>query len=131
MTNNRIRARMPRLLLAALVCLAGPIFAQTRLNYSILFPSSHRNSVLAAEWASRPADAQKVFEQVNAEWINTTGAAWDEMDKAGTTFASGLGDTAIPLSPRTRTRAGRRQWRPCSTSTSRTRRPRDSRRWML
>ncbi len=41
---------------------------------------------------------QKAIEQVNAEWIDKTGTAWDEMDKAGNTFATGLGDTIIPLS---------------------------------
>jgi TRAP-type C4-dicarboxylate transport system substrate-binding protein len=46
-----------------------------------------------------PADVQKVIEQVNAEWIDKTGSAWDDMDKAGRTFAAGLGGTTVPLSP--------------------------------
>jgi len=40
-----------RILFLGLLLLAGPAFAQVRLNYSIFFPASHRNSVLAAEWA--------------------------------------------------------------------------------
>jgi TRAP-type C4-dicarboxylate transport system substrate-binding protein len=40
------------LLTAAFLLLAAQAFAQVRLNYSIFFPASHRNSVLAAEWAS-------------------------------------------------------------------------------
>jgi TRAP-type C4-dicarboxylate transport system substrate-binding protein len=50
------------------------------------------------KWNSLPADAQRTIEQVNAEWIDKTGNGWDEMDKAGNVFASGLGDTIIPLS---------------------------------
>jgi TRAP-type C4-dicarboxylate transport system substrate-binding protein len=38
-------------LFAGFFLLAGQAFAQVRLNYSIFFPASHRNSVLAAEWA--------------------------------------------------------------------------------
>jgi TRAP-type C4-dicarboxylate transport system substrate-binding protein len=51
-----------------------------------------------ARWNSLPADVQRAIEQVNAEWIDKTGSAWDEMDKAGNAFAAGLGDTVIPLS---------------------------------
>ena len=50
------------------------------------------------KWDSLPADVQKAIEAVNAEWIDKTGNAWDEMDKTGTSFATGLGDTIIPLS---------------------------------
>ncbi len=37
--------------LAAALCVSSQAFTQTRLNYSIFFPASHANSVLAAEWA--------------------------------------------------------------------------------
>jgi TRAP-type C4-dicarboxylate transport system substrate-binding protein len=51
-----------------------------------------------AKWNSLPAEVQKAIEQVNAEWIDRTGNGWDEMDRAGNTFAAGLGNTLIPLS---------------------------------
>ena len=51
------------------------------------------------KWDSLPPDVQKAIDEVNAEWIDKTGSAWDEMDKSGTSFATGLGDTIIPLSP--------------------------------
>ena len=38
-------------LVTGLVFLAAQAFGQVKLNYSIFFPASHRNSVLAAEWA--------------------------------------------------------------------------------
>ncbi len=44
--------RFARLLLAAgFILLAAQAFAQVKLNYSIFFPASHKNSILAAEWA--------------------------------------------------------------------------------
>jgi TRAP-type C4-dicarboxylate transport system substrate-binding protein len=50
-----------------------------------------------SRWNSLPAEVQRAIEQVNAEWIDKTGGAWDEMDKAGGAFAAGLGNTVIPL----------------------------------
>ena len=38
-------------LFAGLLLLATQAFGQVKLNYSIFFPASHRNSILAAEWA--------------------------------------------------------------------------------
>ncbi len=44
--------RFARLLLTAgFILLAAQAFAQVKLNYSIFFPASHKNSILAAEWA--------------------------------------------------------------------------------
>ncbi len=40
-----------RFLAAGFVLLAAQAFAQVKLNYSIFFPASHKNSILAAEWA--------------------------------------------------------------------------------
>jgi TRAP-type transport system periplasmic protein len=57
-----------------------------------------------AKWNSLPADVQKAIEAVNAEWIDKTGNGWDEIDKAGSAFAAGLGDTVIPLSAQENTR---------------------------
>jgi TRAP-type C4-dicarboxylate transport system substrate-binding protein len=39
------------LLVTGLFLLAVQAFGQVKLNYSIFFPASHRNSILAAEWA--------------------------------------------------------------------------------
>ena len=44
-------ALFPCLLLAGLLCLTSQAFGQVKLNYSIFFPASHRNSLLAADWA--------------------------------------------------------------------------------
>jgi TRAP-type C4-dicarboxylate transport system substrate-binding protein len=42
------------------------------------------------KWATLPADVQKVFNEVNEEWIAKHGAAWDEADKAGREFVTEL-----------------------------------------
>ncbi len=47
--NSGATARI--LLFAGFFLLAAQAFAQVKLNYSIFFPASHRNSVLATEWA--------------------------------------------------------------------------------
>jgi TRAP-type transport system periplasmic protein len=43
-------------------------------------------------------EIQKIIDQVNEEWIVKQGQTWDEIDKKGTEFAVGKGDTLIPLS---------------------------------
>ena len=35
------------------------------------------------KWNSIPANAQKIIEQVNEEWIEKMGKLWDELDKEG------------------------------------------------
>jgi TRAP-type C4-dicarboxylate transport system substrate-binding protein len=42
------------------------------------------------KWDKLPADVQKVFTDVSREWIDKHGQAWDEADKAGREFVTGL-----------------------------------------
>lgn len=42
------------------------------------------------KWAKLPADVQKVFTDVSQEWIAKSGAVWDDADKAGREFVTGL-----------------------------------------
>ena len=51
------------------------------------------------KWESLPADIQKIFDQVNGEWIAKQGAAWDQSDKEGEEFVKGLGKTFVTLAP--------------------------------
>jgi TRAP-type C4-dicarboxylate transport system substrate-binding protein len=51
------------------------------------------------KWNSLPADIQKVFEEVSAEWVDRHGAAWDEADKNGFEFVKSLKHEVISLSP--------------------------------
>ena len=50
------------------------------------------------KWNSLPPDIQKIIEKVNEEWIEKTGRAWDEIDKAGREFTLKLGNEIISLS---------------------------------
>ena len=76
----------------------GEVIKSTTQDFGAAYTITFFVVMNKAKWASLPASVQKVFEQVSAEWIGATGAAWDEMDKAGAAFAAGLGDTVIPLS---------------------------------
>ena len=51
MQHRHLSAPVRALLVAGLVFLSAQAFGQVKLNYSIFFPASHRNSILAAEWA--------------------------------------------------------------------------------
>ncbi len=50
------------------------------------------------KWESLPKEAQDVIEQVNKEWIEKTGKAWDQMDKEGAEYTLSKGNKIIPLS---------------------------------
>jgi TRAP-type C4-dicarboxylate transport system substrate-binding protein len=76
----------------------GEVIKHTTQDYGAASSITFFVVMNRAKWDSLPADVQKAIEQVDAEWIDKTGNAWDEMDRAGSTFAAGLGDTVIPLS---------------------------------
>jgi TRAP-type C4-dicarboxylate transport system substrate-binding protein len=75
----------------------GEVVKYTTQDYGAAYSITFFVVMNKARWNSLPADVQRTIEQVNAEWIDKTGNAWDEMDKAGSTFAAGLGDTIVPL----------------------------------
>jgi len=76
----------------------GEVIRHTTQDYGAAYTITFFVVMNRARWDSLPADVQKAIEQVNAEWIEKTGSAWDEMDKAGAAFAAGLGTSVIPLS---------------------------------
>jgi TRAP-type C4-dicarboxylate transport system substrate-binding protein len=49
-------------------------------------------------WNALPPDAQKIIEQLNAEWIDKQGNLWDEIDKSGLEFVQAKGHKVVPLS---------------------------------
>ncbi len=51
-----------------------------------------------AKWESLPADVQKVIDEVNAEWIERQGTAWDESDREGISLVESLGHETVRLS---------------------------------
>jgi TRAP-type C4-dicarboxylate transport system substrate-binding protein len=76
----------------------GEVVKYTTQDYGAAYSVTFFVVMNKAKWNSLPADVQKTIEQVNAEWIDRTGNGWDEMDRAGNSFAAGLGNTVIPLS---------------------------------
>ena len=76
----------------------GEVIKYTTQDFGAAYSVTFFVVMNKARWESLPADVQKAIEQVSTEWIDKTGAAWDEMDKSGAVFAAGLGDTVIPLS---------------------------------
>lgn len=52
-----------------------------------------------AKWEALPKDIQKIFDEVNKEWIDRQGEAWDTSDKEGNDFVTSLGHKFVDLSP--------------------------------
>jgi TRAP-type C4-dicarboxylate transport system substrate-binding protein len=50
------------------------------------------------KWESLPADIQKIFTEVNKEWVDKHGQAWDQADKDGYAFIEQLKHPVIKLS---------------------------------
>ena len=50
------------------------------------------------KWNALPPDIQKIIEQVNVEWVEKHGKAWDEIGKAGKDFTIKLGNQIIKVS---------------------------------
>jgi TRAP-type C4-dicarboxylate transport system substrate-binding protein len=76
----------------------GEVIRHTTQDFGAAYSVTFFVVMNRAKWNSLPADVQKAIEQVSEEWIGKTGTAWDEMDKAGATFAAGLGNAVITLS---------------------------------
>jgi len=49
-------------------------------------------------WDKLPADIQKIFTDVSAEWVAKHGEAWDQADDEGKAFVKSLGHATIALS---------------------------------
>jgi TRAP-type transport system periplasmic protein len=50
------------------------------------------------KWNSLPPDIQKIFREVNKEWADKNGAAWDFYDKEARDWMIQIGKKVIPLS---------------------------------
>jgi TRAP-type C4-dicarboxylate transport system substrate-binding protein len=71
----------------------------TTENYSMAYTSGFYVVMNKAKWEALPANIQKVFDEVSAEWAGKTGEAWDEIDKEGKDFFHQQGGESITLSP--------------------------------
>ena len=76
----------------------GEVVKFTTENYGSSYSTGFFVVMNKGKWDALPADIQKIIEKVNEEWIEKTGKAWDEIDKAGKDFVLKLGNKIIPLS---------------------------------
>ena len=72
--------------------------------YSIGYTAGFYVAMNLDKWKSLPQDVQKVFDEVNAEWIAKHGDGWDSSDNAGREFTLSKGNKIIPLSQAESTR---------------------------
>lgn len=58
------------------------------------------------KWNSLPPDVQKVIREINKEWADKNGTAWDQADKESRDWMISLGKKVIPLSAEENARWG-------------------------
>jgi TRAP-type C4-dicarboxylate transport system substrate-binding protein len=89
-------------LMSPIETLKGWKFAEvtkyTTLNYGSAYSMAFFVVMNKQKWNALPKDIQATVQKVNEEWIEKTGKAWDEIDKAGWEFAKSKGHQFIPLS---------------------------------
>lgn len=89
-------------LLSPIETLKGWKFAEvvksTTQNFSSSYSLAFFVTMNKQKWESLPKDVQKVIEDINKEWIDKTGEAWDKFDKAGVEFTQSKGNQIVKLS---------------------------------
>ena len=87
-------------LMSPIETLKGWKFAEvtkyTTLNYGSAYSMAFFVVMNKQKWNAMPKDIQSVIQKVNEEWIEKTGKAWDEIDKAGLEFAKSKGHQLFP-----------------------------------
>ncbi|MDI7259302.1 MAG: TRAP transporter substrate-binding protein [Thermodesulfobacteriota bacterium] len=76
----------------------GEVVKFTTENFGSSYSTGFFVVMNKAKWAALPPDTQRIIEKLNEEWIEKTGKAWDEIDKAGKDFVLKLGNKITPLS---------------------------------
>jgi TRAP-type C4-dicarboxylate transport system substrate-binding protein len=79
------------LLIAGFFLFALQAFGQVKLNYSIFFPASHKNSVLAAEWANEVEKRTNGKVHINLHYAGTLTPA----DKCYDGVVNGISDLGM------------------------------------
>jgi TRAP-type transport system periplasmic protein len=89
-------------IMAPIEALKGWKFAEviksTTLNYGSAYSIAFAVIMNKQKWAALPKEVQATIQKVNEEWIEKTGKAWDEFDKAGTEATKAKGNQIISLS---------------------------------
>ena len=69
----------------------------TTLNYGSAYTTCFFVVMNKEKWASLTPEIQKVFNEVNAQFIDKFGQSWDDIDKVGAEFAASQGVKTISL----------------------------------
>ncbi len=77
----------------------GEVVKSTTENFGSAYTLGFFVAMNKKKWDSLPKDVQQTIEKINQEWIQKTGQAWDDLDKAGKEFSLGLGNEVITLTP--------------------------------
>ena len=77
----------------------GELTSYSILNYGSSYSVGFFVVMNKNKWNALPADIQKIFTQVNEEYIEKVGALWDQTDKDGIEFVKSKGGKLLPLSP--------------------------------
>ena len=89
-------------IMAPIEALKGWKFAEviksTTLNYGSAYSIAFAVIMNKQKWAALPKEVQATIQKVNEEWIEKTGKAWDDFDKAGMETTKAKGNQIIPLS---------------------------------
>ena len=76
----------------------GEVVKYSTESWPVGFTSAWYVIMNKKKWDSIPPDWQKAIEKLNAEWIEKTGKAWDEIDASGKAFALKQGGKVLTLS---------------------------------
>ncbi len=77
----------------------GEVVKYTIENYGSSYSTGFFVVMNKSKWNALPPDIQKIIEQINEEYIEKQGKAWDEIDKAGRDYTIARGNKIITLSP--------------------------------
>jgi TRAP-type transport system periplasmic protein len=90
-------------LISPIEALHGWKFAEVVKNTTVNLGSSYSLlffvAMNKAKWNSLSPEIQKTIEQVNREWIEKSGRAWDAFDRAGEEYAKTKGVRIVKLAP--------------------------------
>lgn len=76
----------------------GEVIKYATETWSVAFTSAWYVAMNKKKWDSIPSEWQKVIEQINEEWIEKTGKAWDETNVSGKAFFIKQGGKIFTLS---------------------------------
>ncbi|MFA7693781.1 MAG: TRAP transporter substrate-binding protein [Candidatus Hydrogenedentales bacterium] len=76
----------------------GEVISYVTDSSAIGYTTAMFVSMNKAKWEGLPADIQAIFEEVNNEWVDRHGAAWDVADDEGREFIQSLNHEEITLS---------------------------------